>query len=159
MGQVDGAIDILNRMNGSEIERMKADAYWNAQQWDKAGEQLEKIVGTSWNAGGALAPYQRQDVLRSAISYSLAQDAFALSRLRKKFYNKMVNSEDASAFIVVTKPVKKDGEAYKRLAKDIAAINTLDTFMKQYRDFYKDSLSADGTAGEDLSSGPSKQDG
>ena len=159
LGQVDGAIDILNRMNGSEIERMKADAYWNAQQWDKAGEQLEKILGTSWNAGGALAPYQRQDVLRSAISYSLAQDAFALSRLRKKFYNKMVNSEDASAFIVVTKPVKKDGEAYKRLAKDIAAINTLDTFMKQYRDFYKDSLSADGTAGEDLSSGPSKQDG
>ena len=158
LGQVDGAIDILNRMDGSEIERMKADAYWNAQQWGKAGEQLEKILGTSWNAGEALAPYQRQDVLRSAISYSLAQDAFALSRLRKKFYNKMVNSADASAFIVVTKPVKKDGEAYKRLAKDIAAINTLDSFMKQYRDFYKDSFTSGGSP-EDVSSGPSKQDG
>lgn len=153
LGQVDGAVDILNRMEGSEIERMKADAYWNAQQWGKAGEQLEKLLGSSWNSGEALQPFERQDVLRSAISYSLAQDAFALSRLRKKFYNKMVNSQDASAFIVVTKPVKKDGEAYKRLAKDIAAINTLDTFMKQYRDHYKESLSE-----EDTSSGPSEQE-
>lgn len=154
LGQVDGAIDILNRMNGSEIERMKADAYWNAQQWGKAGEQLEKILGASWNAAEPLQPYQRQDVLRAAISFSLAQDAFALSRLRKKFYNKMVNSADASAFIVVTKPVKKDGEAYKRLAKDIAAINTLDTFMQQYRDHYNKSLSS-GT----LANGPSNQEG
>lgn len=158
LGQIDGAIDILNRMQGPEIERMKADAYWNAQQWSKAGEQLEKLLGTSWNSGTTLQPFERQDVLRSAISYSLAQDAFALSRLRKKFYNKMVNSTDASSFIVVTKPVKKDGEAYKRLAKDIAAINTLDTFMEQYRDHYKESLSAEEQATEDISSGPSEQD-
>jgi len=162
LSQVDGAIDILNRMEGSEIERMKADAYWNAQQWGKSGEQLEKILGSSWNRGEGLQPFERKDVLRSAISYSLAQDAFALSRLRKKFYNKMVNSPDASAFIVFTKPVKKDGEAYKRLAKDIAAINSLDTFMKQYRDFYKDSLSNDevSKAGQDeVSSGPSEREG
>lgn len=162
LGQVDGAIDILNRMQGSEIERMKADAYWNAQQWGNSGEQLEKILGASWNTSEPLQPFQRQDVLRAAISYSLAQDAFALSRLRKKFYKKMVNSTDASAFIVVTKPVQKDGEAYKRLAKDIAAINTLDTFMKQYRDYYQDSLSGpegDEDDKETLSNGPSNQDG
>lgn len=165
LGQVDGAIDILNRRQGSEIDRMKADAYWNAQQWSKAGEQLEKILGASWNSALALQPFERQDVLRSAISYSLAQDAFALSRLRKKFYNKMVNSPDASPFIAVTKPVKKDGEAYKKLAKDIAAINTLDTFMKQYYDYYKDSLSEqeagaeEETSAEDASSGPSEREG
>jgi|GEM_PF-414941 len=154
MGRVDGAIDILNRMKGAEIERMKADAYWNARQWGKAGEQLEKLLGTSWNRSDVLQPYERKDVLRSAISYSLAEDAFALSRLRKKFYNKMVNSTDASAFIVVTKPVNKNGEVYKKLAKDIAAINTLDVFMKQYRDHYKDSLSAGR-----VSNGESEQEG
>ena len=150
LGQVDGAVDILNRLKGAEVERMKADAYWNAQQWDKAGEQMEKLLGSSWNNGEALQPFERQDVLRAAISYSLAQDAFALSRLRKKFYNKMVNSPDANSFIVVTKPVKKDGMAYKRLAKDLASINTLDAFMKQYRDHYKDTFRA-----ENFSSGPS----
>ena len=154
MGRVDGAIDILNRMTGAEIERMKADAYWNARQWGKSGEQLEKLLGTSWNRSDILQPFERKDVLRAAISYSLAEDAFALSRLRKKFYNKMVNSEDASAFIVVTKPVNKNGEVYKKLAKDIAAINTLDVFMKQYRDHYKDSLSAGRVA-----RGQSEQEG
>ncbi len=154
MGRVDGAIDILNRMEGAEIERMKADAYWNARQWGKAGEQLEKLLGTSWNRSDVLQPFERKDVLRAAISYSLAEDAFALSRLRKKFYNKMVNSEDASAFIVVTKPVNKNGEVYKKLAKDIAAINTLDVFMKQYRNHYKDSLSAGRVA-----KGQSEQEG
>ncbi|MBO6548329.1 MAG: hypothetical protein JJ964_01755 [Rhizobiales bacterium] len=154
MGRVDGAIDILNRMKGAEIERMKADAYWNARQWGKAGEQLEKLLGTSWNRSDVLQPFERKDVLRAAISYSLAEDAFALSRLRKKFYNKMVNSSDASAFIVVTKPVNKNGEVYKKLAKDIAAINTLDVFMKQYRNHYKDSLSAGRVA-----KGQSEQEG
>lgn len=154
MGRVDGAIDILNRMDGAEIERMKADAYWNARQWGKSGEQLEKLLGTSWNRSDVLQPFERKDVLRAAISYSLAEDAFALSRLRKKFYNKMVNSTDASAFIVVTKPVNKNGEVYKKLAKDIAAINTLDVFMKQYRDHYKDSLSAGRVA-----NGQSEQEG
>lgn len=154
MGRVEGAIDILNRMDGAEVERMKADAYWNAREWGKAGEQLEKILGTSWNKGEILQPFERKDVLRAAISYSLAEDAFALSRLRKKFYNKMVNSPDANPFIVVTKPVKKNGEAYKKLAKDIAAINTLDVFMKQYRTHYNDSLSS-----EKISSGPSEQEG
>lgn len=153
MGRVDGAIDILNRMKGAEIERMKADAYWNARQWGNAGEQLEKLLGTSWNRSEVLQPYERKDVLRAAISYSLSEDAFALSRLRKKFYNKMVNSSDASAFVVVTKPVNKNGEVYKKLAKDIAAINTLDVFMKQYRDHYKDSLSAGRVA-----QGQSKQE-
>ena len=133
---------------------MKADAYWNARQWGKSGEQLEKLLGTSWNRSDILQPFERKDVLRAAISYSLAEDAFALSRLRKKFYNKMVNSEDASAFIVVTKPVNKNGEVYKKLAKDIAAINTLDVFMKQYRDHYKDSLSAGRVA-----RGQSEQEG
>ncbi len=153
MGRVDGAIDILNRMEGEEIERMKADAYWNARQWGNAGDQIEKLLGTRWNQSESLQPFERKDVLRAAISYSLAEDAFALSRLRKKFYNKMVNSPDASSFIVVTKPVKKNGEAYKKLAKDIAAINTLDVFMKQYRNYYKDSISA----GKILS-GPSNQE-
>lgn len=154
IGQVDGAVDILNRLAGPEVERMKADAYWNAQQWGKAGEQLEKLMGTSWNSGQPLEPFQRQDVLRAAISYSLSQDAFALSRLRKKFYNKMVNSPDATPFIVVTKPVQKDGSAYKRLAKEIASINTLDAFMKQYRDHYNSSLGAD-----EFLSGPSEPEG
>lgn len=153
LGQVDGAVDILNRLDGPEVERMKADAYWNAQQWGRAGEQLEKLMGSRWNSSAPLEPYQRQDVLRAAISYSLAQDAFALSRLRKKFYNKMVNSPDATPFIVVTKPVKKDGDAYKRLAKEIASVNTLDAFMKQYRDHYNSSLGA-----EEYSSGPSEPD-
>jgi hypothetical protein len=153
IGQVDGAVDILNRLAGPEVERMKADAYWNAQQWSKAGEQLEKLMGSSWNSSEPLQPYQRQDVLRAAISYSLSQDAFALSRLRKKFYNKMVNSPDATPFIVVTKPVQKDGTAYKRLAKEIASINTLDAFMKQYRDHYNSSLGA-----EEFLSGPSEPD-
>ncbi len=154
MGRVDGAIDVLNRLSGPEIDRLKADAYWNAQQWRKAGEQLEKILGSSWNSREALAPYQRKDVLRAAISYSLADDAFALSRLRKKFYNKMVNSDDANSFIVVTKAAKQDGEAYKQLAKDIASTNTLDAFMKQYRDQFGKTISSDP-----LSRGPSDQEG
>ncbi len=136
MGRVEGAIDILNGMKGEQIERLKADALWNAQKWRKAGEQFERILGSRWQDGGVLKEEERFDVLRAAISYSLADDQFALDRLRKKFYPKMIKSPDAESFVVVTKPIKVRGKAFRDLAKEIASVDTLDAFMKKFRQRY-----------------------
>jgi hypothetical protein len=74
--------------------------------------------------------------LQAAIAYSLAGDQFALDRVRKKYYEKMVKTPDAEAFVMVTKPVKSQGGSFRELAREIAATDTLESFMKQFRSRY-----------------------
>lgn len=140
LGRVEAAIDILDSLKGPEVEILKADALWNAQQWAKAGRQLEKMLGTRWQEKKRLDAGERFDVLRAAVSYSLASNQFALDRMRKKFYQHMVKSPDAEAFILVSKPVKVKGRAFKTLAKEIAGVDTLEAFMKTFRKRYDKSF-------------------
>jgi len=143
LGRAEAAIEILNTMEGAEIERLKADALWNAQKWQQTAQQLEKMLGPRWQENKELNDTERFDVLRAAIGYSLSGDQFALDRLSKKFYEKMVKTGDAGSFVIVTKPIKSQGISFRQLAKEIAATDTLDSFMKEFRAQYG---SSDGAA-------------
>jgi len=142
LGRAEAAIEILNTLDGDDIERVKGDVLWTAQQWQKAGEQFERYLGVRWQKPGALGPRERKDVLRAAISYSLSEDQFALDRLRKKFYDKMMKTEDAESFLLVTKPTKMKSADFRRMAKEIAATDTLDAFMKEFRESFEQETGA-----------------
>jgi tetratricopeptide (TPR) repeat protein len=133
LGRAEAAIEILNTIKGADVEQYKADALWSSQQWQRAGEQLESLLGVRWQNAEPLGDRERFDVLRSAIAYSLAGDQFALDRLRQKFYEKMVKTPDAGSFLVVTRPIKSQGVSFRDLAKQIAATDTLNAFMKEFR--------------------------
>ena len=94
------------------------------------------MLGARWQENGTLSDSERFNVLRAAVAYSLSGEQFALDRLRKKFYEKMIKTRDAEAFAVVTRPVKSQGIAFRNLAKDIAATDTLDAFMRDFRARY-----------------------
>ncbi|MEC9367193.1 MAG: hypothetical protein VX871_00690 [Pseudomonadota bacterium] len=136
LGRADAAVEILNTMDGPEVERLKADALWSSQNWRGVGEQLEKMLGGRWQDSEPLTDKERFDVLRAAIGYSLAEDQFALDRLQKKFYGKMVKTQDADSFVLVTKPVKLKDVNFRNLAREIASIDTLNGFMKEFRARY-----------------------
>ena len=78
----------------------------------------------------------RQDVMRAAISYSLADDQTSLDRLHDHFAAKMQSSADASAFAVVTQNIDEQGVAFRDLAGKIASVDTLETFMKDFKSHY-----------------------
>lgn len=139
LGRAASAVDLLSHHIGDDVERLRADVYWNAQKWRPAGEQLEKMLGAKWESPESLSKSERFDVLRAAISYSLADDRFALNRLRKKFYNKMIDSDDAESFVLITKPVKSRTAEFNQLVKDIASSSTLDAFMKGFKRRYEES--------------------
>lgn len=138
LGRAESAIEILSTMKGSEVERLKSDALWTAQRWQQSGEQIEKMLAGRWQKPEPLDGPERFDVLRAAISYALANDQFALDRLRKKFHTKMLKTPDAEAFGLVTRRVKSRSVNFRRLAKDIAATDTLDAFMKDFRKRFND---------------------
>ncbi|MEM1048908.1 MAG: hypothetical protein AAGL24_22340 [Pseudomonadota bacterium] len=135
-GRHQTALDLLETLQGGEVERMKADALWAAKKWDDAGNQYERLVGARWSLRAPLSESDRLDVLRSAIGYALGGNQLALDRLRTKFADKMASTEHASAFDAVTRTINVSGAEFSTVATQIAAIDTLEMFLKDYRERY-----------------------
>lgn len=144
LGRTDAAVDLLAHVDGEDALRQRAEAYWLGDRWQKSGESFERILGNAAQAGGALTGLQRMDVLRAAISYVLADDKIGLDRLRGRFEAKMTGTPDESAFKVVTRPINRNSIAFRNLAKEIAGIDTLEMFLRKFKDtFDAVSLEAD----------------
>lgn len=146
-GRVDLALEIAEGLEGPEASRLKADILWTARRWPEAGEALETALGTSWRAPGPLDAGQRGDVMRAAIALSLAEDGLGVDRLRQKFAAKMADSPQASAFEVVTAPVEARGDAFREIARTVAASASFDAFMKEYRARGAEEAAASAPAG------------
>lgn len=135
-GRPDLALEIVRNMRGEDVERLRADTLWAAQSWREAGEQLEGLLGGRWSDKVPLADQERNDILRAAIAYSLADDGFSLSRLSAKFARKMSDSPDATAFEVVTRPAAERGVEFLSVLDSIQAADSLDVFLSEYQRKY-----------------------
>ncbi len=135
-GRGELAIELLGPLVGSDVDRLKADIAWRGKSWRTAGERIETLLAGRWNDPLPLDTQERQDVLRGAIAYALANDQLSLDRLRTKFAPKMANSPNARAFDVVTQPIQTQGTEFRSLAKEIADIDTMRSFLNEYRQQY-----------------------
>ncbi|HEY5337309.1 MAG TPA: hypothetical protein VIJ85_03825, partial [Rhizomicrobium sp.] len=131
--QWDQALDVIAVDEAPDSQRLRADIYWESGNWAVAGQKAEELLGANWDGPAPLATPDRQEVMRAAIAYSLANDEPSLDRLRTHFATKMKASPDASAFAVVTQNIDTQGAAFRDLAGQIASIDTLENFMKDFR--------------------------
>ena len=131
--QWDQALDTIAVDEAPDTQRLRADIYWESGNWAVAGQKAEELLGANWDGTAPLADADRQEVMRAAIAYSLANDEASLDRLRTHFAAKMKASPDASAFAVVTQNIDAQGAAFRDLAGKIASIDTLENFMKDFR--------------------------
>lgn len=135
-GRIQTALDLLDTLRGPEVNRMKADAYWTGKKWDEAGQQYESLVAGRWSLQAPLSESDRLDVLKAAIGFAIAGNQLALDRLRTKFSNKMADTEHSAAFDVVTRTINVSGSEFSSIATQVAAIDTLEMFLKEYRERY-----------------------
>jgi tetratricopeptide (TPR) repeat protein len=132
----DQALDIIGTDDSPDTRQLRADIYWESGNWDIAGQKAELIAAAAAGDPKPLSDAMRADVLRAAIAYSLAGDEPAVGRLRKSFAAKMGASPDASAFALVTQSLDTQGTAFRDMAGQIASIDTLETFMKDFKKRY-----------------------
>ena len=135
--QWDAALDIIALDEAPDSQRLRADIYWESGNWAVAGQKAEELLGDEWNGKDALTAGDRTEVMRAAIAYSLANDEPSLDRLRDHFGPKMAASKDASAFTVVTQNIAAQGAQFRDLAGQIASIDTLETFMNDFKRRYE----------------------
>jgi len=135
-GRIELARDLLMSADGANVNSVMSDVLWRGQQWQAAGESFEHGLDSNWDGTSALNDDQRLQVLRSAISYALAEDPLGLNRVRVKFLAGMAESVDSRAFDVVTMPLPETADEFRELIERVAAADTLDAFLEEYRSRY-----------------------
>ena len=133
LGRSGPALELLASDETREAGEIRSLALWNGKKWTKAGEQYEKILGGQWQEEAELSGKARLQVLRAAISYTLGGDHLGVRRLRDKYAKQMSSGRDSEAFAMITDPLKSNDQAIGRLARDIADIDTLEAFIKAFR--------------------------
>jgi predicted negative regulator of RcsB-dependent stress response len=136
LGLFDHALDLLSETSGEGVDDLIADIYWESQQWDIAARHFEDALGERWRDPLELEEAERFQVMRAAISYSLADDAVGLDRVRSKFGDLMRAGPDAAGFAVVTDPIETQGVAFRDLARSVASTDTLDSFVDSMRESF-----------------------
>jgi hypothetical protein len=85
-----------------------------------------------------LSETERVDVLRAGIGYTMGDDGIGLIRFREKYAAKMGDGPDRRAFDVVTAPIGNTGTEFREIARTIAAVDTLEAFLRDLRMRYPD---------------------
>lgn len=130
--QWDNALDLIAVDDQPDTRRLRADIYWEAGNWAMAGRKTEELLGARWSDPIPLSDSERSQVLRLAVSYSLANDEASLDRLRQHFAPKMQNTPDGNAFAVLAQEIDMHGLAFRDAAAKIASVDTLQAFMKDF---------------------------
>ncbi|ETR75829.1 hypothetical protein X566_24530 [Afipia sp. P52-10] len=133
VGRHDLAIDIIANLAGREAIRLRSDIFWAARRWREASEQIELLYGERWKDFQPLTPFEKGDIIRAAIGYSLADDAIGLSRLKEKFAAKLAEETDREAFGTATQLAAANSAEFAAIAKMAASVDTLDGFLREMR--------------------------
>jgi tetratricopeptide (TPR) repeat protein len=132
-GRADVALEVVANIEGREVERLRGDILWKARRWRLAAEQVEKMLGERWRDASPLTETERSDVLRGAIGYALAEETIGLDRFRQKYLPRVADGAHKRAFEIVTAPFAASAPEFAEIAKAIAAIDTLDTFLRDIK--------------------------
>src|SRR5207244_12586722 len=85
-----------------------------------------------WTDPVPLTITERNQLLRTAVAYSLANDEASLARLRTRFGAKMKSTPDGNLFAVLSADIDQHGLAFRDAAARIASVDTLEAFMKDF---------------------------
>ena len=142
LSRTDQALEMLEVESGPEVDRLRADIYWTGRRWREAGEAHERMLGESWRGDAPLSDAERAEVMRTAISYVMADEALSIDRLRSKFAGKMAQSSDARTFAFVTGSSRASAADIREMARTAAGADRFSEFMRAYRQRYPDYATA-----------------
>ena len=82
---MDQALELISADQSEAANRLRADVAWTRRDWATAGRRLEGILGNRYTTDEPLDLSEQADVMRAAISYSLARDMTGARRLGDRY--------------------------------------------------------------------------
>jgi hypothetical protein len=145
LSRTDLAIEMIAAQMGPDVDRLRADIYWQGKRWREAGEAFELVAGNTWQGTEPLTDKQRTDILRSGIAYVLGSDRLGLDRLRSKFAERMADTSDSQVFKLISAESGVRAKEFKELARTVVASDTLSSFLESYRQRYPETAGTKGS--------------
>jgi hypothetical protein len=134
-GRQDLAVDLIARLEGRDADLLRVDGYWKARNYSRAADLLE-VMYTPDDTTPQMTQTSRLNVVKAAVGYVLAGDKLGVSRLRAKFSGQMAQSAEWPLFDYVTQEVAPTSPEFKKVAQQVAGLDSLDAFLASYRDLY-----------------------
>ncbi len=134
-GRQDLAVDLISRLQGRDADLLRVDGYWKGKHYGRAADLLE-VMYTPGGDAQQMTQQSRLNVIKAAVGYVLADDQLGVSRLRSKFSGQMANSAEWPLFDYVTQAVAPTSPEFKKVAREVAGIDSLGAFLTSYRDLY-----------------------
>jgi hypothetical protein len=134
-GRQDLAVDLIARLQGRDADLLRVDGYWKARNYSRAADLLEVIYSPD-DSTPQMTQASRLNVIKAAVGYVLAGDKLGVARLRSKFSAQMANSAEWPLFDYVTQDVAPTSPEFKKVAQQVAGLDSLDAFLASYRDLY-----------------------
>lgn len=133
LGRLDHAVELVERDQGMDGQRVRAQAAWRARDWERAAVELRNLTRMRGRAT-PLDEDGRQVVLRAAIALTLAGDEAGVRTLYREHAGDMAGTPDADAFEIVAAGVNADGaSAIRDVARAVARADLLDRFLGNIR--------------------------
>jgi len=137
-GRDELAVDILRGLEGRDASLLEVDAHWAGRRYREAGEMLERIYSDGLPEG-SLSTSVRNHMVKAAVAYTLAGDEIGLTRLRAKFSGRMSGTPEWPVFEFVTGKTAYGTLEFRKLARQIADVDSLNSFLNAYKTQYVDS--------------------
>lgn len=135
IGRYDQALELIATDRSAAADRLRADVAWSQRDWARAGRRLEAILGNRHADPAPLSPSEQSDLIRAAISYSLAREVGSARRLGERYGAAMQQTDQAAAFELLTEDGTPGGSVrFSDMAGRIASIDTLQAFMEPFRE-------------------------
>jgi len=117
LNEPDKALDVLGSDTSPDAEDIRADIYWNKQDYAKSAAILERRLGDRWKSDKPLTVAEEGRLIRAAIAFSLLKDQPSLTRLSTRYGKFTDTASSPDALRVAMAPL--DGGTLS--AKDFAA--------------------------------------
>jgi hypothetical protein len=137
--RIELALDVLTPLKGRDADRLRVEANWDSKNYEAAGNLLEVMYSADGSdaSGPTLSAEGRLDILRAAVAFALANDPIGLQRLRAKFAGALADAAEWPMFDYVTSSIAPaTGPEFAAAAKAVSSIDTLDAFLKSYKQVY-----------------------
>ncbi|CAA6604514.1 conserved exported hypothetical protein [Rhodospirillaceae bacterium LM-1] len=141
MNKVPDAIALLGEDTNRAALLLKAEIYWNKQNWPEVVNAFEALVPkpeATPAKGGKLTDQEARFILNKAVALILAKDERGLARIRRQFLPYMEITQYKDAFTLLTYEPGTEGISTDMVAAKIKEVENFQTFMSGYRSRLRD---------------------
>jgi len=133
LGRFEEAEVVLDGDRGTNAEYLRADIYWGDKNWPRLAATVRRILGDGWRRNEALNDKQRLNLIRLTIALTFTEDRAGLIETRRRYGLQMRERDFANAFELLTNDQELSGRELGAIASQIASVEKLQSFMREYR--------------------------